>query len=189
MVTFWANEFFVSEEGYEVKQGQTLRTEIVRQVPVKEARYLSSFAVAVGYMILCFIFLGLLLAICVDADTVPFWAFYDTMQLLTHLPLANVSMPGQTAVFLSTLASMLRFNIFSIDKMVAYFLGVDFEIRTTTELQRQAGYSSCYILINLSVIIVLVALVAIVYVVTKVFDKISEYSPERMPAPNGRTNV
>ena len=141
------------------------------------------FSVVVGYMILCFIFLGLLLAICIDADTVPYWAFYDTMQLLTHLPLANVSMPGQAAVFLSTLASMLRFNIFSIDKIVARLLGVDFEIRTMTELQRQAGYSSGYILINLSVIIGLVTLVAIVYVFTKVFNK------KRMSAPNGRTNM
>ena len=134
MVTFWANEFFVSEEGYEVKQGQTLRTEIVRQVPVDESRYLSVFSVFIGSIVIAFIFLGLLMAICVDADTVPIWGFYDTLQLLTHLPLANVSMPGQTAMFLSTLARMLRFNVLSIDKVVAYILGVDFEIRTTTEL-------------------------------------------------------
>ena len=95
---------------------------------------MSAFSVITGYIVFGFIFLGLLVAICVDADTVPFWAFYDTMQLLTHLPLANVSMPGQAAVFLSTLASMLRFSLLKVDKIVAYLLGVDFEIRTTTEL-------------------------------------------------------
>ena len=30
LVTFWASDFFESEEGFRVKQGQTLRTEIVR---------------------------------------------------------------------------------------------------------------------------------------------------------------
>ena len=58
--------------------------------------------------------IGFIIAIYVDADTLPFWALYDTLQLLTHLPLANVTMPGQTAVFLSTLASILRFNMFHI---------------------------------------------------------------------------
>lgn len=112
-----------------------------------------------------------------DADTVPFWALYDTLQILTHLPLANISMPGQTAVFLSTLASMLRLSLLSVDKFVAIQLGVDFEIRTATELQKQAGYSSSYVLINLSVMFVLIGLTLIVYVVSKAIDSVSEYNP------------
>ena len=111
-----------------------MKTDVVRQVPLTESRYLKSFSVFMGYAVIGFIFLGLIIAIGLDADTVPFWALYDTLQLLTHLPLANVSMPGQATVFLSTLATILRFSILEVDKIVAAQLGVDFEIRTTTEL-------------------------------------------------------
>ena len=79
MVTFWASEFFISEEGYEVRQGHTLKTEIVRQIPVVESRYLSMISKIVGLIVLAFIFVGLIIAIYIDADTLPFWAFYDTL--------------------------------------------------------------------------------------------------------------
>ena len=94
MVTFWASDFFVSEEGYRVKQGQTLRTEIVRQVSVDEASYVKTFSNFMGYFVLASIFLGFFIALYLDADTVPFWSLYDVISLLSHLPLANVGMPG-----------------------------------------------------------------------------------------------
>ena len=68
-------------------------------------------------------------------------------------------------------------------------LGVDFEIRTTTELQRQAGYTSCYLLINLSIMLVLFASIILVYLISKAIDCVSEYTPRHVPIPNGRTNV
>ena len=30
LITFWASDFFVSEDGYEIKQGQTLQVNIIR---------------------------------------------------------------------------------------------------------------------------------------------------------------
>ena len=101
-----------------------------------EASYVKIVSRFIGYFVVGSIFIGFLLAIALDADTVPFWAFYEVMSLISHLPLVNVGMPGQTAVFLSTIASMLRFSIFDVDKKVALIFGVDFEIKTTTELQR-----------------------------------------------------
>ena len=59
-----------------------------------EGRYLNFFSIVIGWVVIGFIFVGLIIAILIDADTVSFWAFYDTLQLLTHLPLANISMPG-----------------------------------------------------------------------------------------------
>ena len=113
-----------------------MRTEIVRQVPIQEASYVKAISNFIGYLILGSIFIGFFIAVSLDADTLPFWAFYDVMTLLSHLPLANVGMPGQTAMFLSTIASMLRFSLFGVDRRVSEYFGVDFEIRTTTELQR-----------------------------------------------------
>jgi len=44
-----------------------------------ESRYLKLVSTIVGGVIVGFIFAGLAIAIFVDADTLPFWAFYDTL--------------------------------------------------------------------------------------------------------------
>ena len=111
------------------------------------------------------------------------------MTLLSHLPLANVGMPGQTAMFLSTIASMLRFSLFGVDRRVSEYFGVDFEIRTTTELQRQAGYSSCYMLINLFALLSIIIVCGLVHAIARIVRSVSEYKPGMQPAPNGRTDV
>ena len=151
---------------------------------------MEAIATSIGCIILGSIFFGLVIAVCIDADTLPFWALYDTMQLFTHLPLVNVAMPGQTAVFLSTLASMLRFNMLSVDRVVASSFGVDFEIHTTTESQRQAGYSSSHVLINAAVILGLASLLLCVLIIVKLADKMTIPTPiGTVPKPNGRTEV
>ena len=154
-----------------------------------EASYLKIVSRFIGYFVLCSIFIGFLLALSLDADTVPFWCFYDVISLLSHLPLATVGMPGQSAVFLSTMASMLRFSLFGVDKRIAEYFGVDFEIRTTTELQRQAGYTSCYLLVNLFVLLSSIIVVTLIYCISKIIRSVSEYKPGKPPVPNGRTEV
>ena len=55
-------------------------------------------------------FLSLLAAVNINADTLPIWATYDILVLITHLPLINVQIPGRTSVFLSEIARVLRLS-------------------------------------------------------------------------------
>ena len=55
-------------------------------------------------------FLGLLAALNLNADTLPIWAAYDSLVLISHLPLINVQIPGRTSVLLSEIAKVLRLD-------------------------------------------------------------------------------
>ena len=65
LVTFWANEFFVSEEGLEVKQGVTLQVKVIRQIDTENSTNYERQAKIFGYIVLVCLFVGLILAFCV----------------------------------------------------------------------------------------------------------------------------
>jgi len=65
LVTFWANEFFVSEEGLEVKQGVTLQVKVIRQIDTENSANYERQAKIFGYIVLACLFVGLILAFCV----------------------------------------------------------------------------------------------------------------------------
>ena len=52
LVTFWANEFFVSEEGLEVKQGVTLQVKVIRQIDSENSTNYERQAKIFGYIVL-----------------------------------------------------------------------------------------------------------------------------------------
>ena len=62
LVTFWANEFFVSEEGFEVKQGVTLQVKVIRQIDTENGANYGLKAKIFGYIVLVCLFVGLALA-------------------------------------------------------------------------------------------------------------------------------
>ena len=65
LVTFWANEFFVSEEFLEVKQGVTLQVKVIRQIDTENSANYELQAKIFGYIVLACLFVGLILAFCV----------------------------------------------------------------------------------------------------------------------------
>ena len=53
-----------------------------------------------------------------NADTLPIWACYDCLVLISHLPLVNVALGGGPTIFLSTVARILRFEFIPLDDLL-----------------------------------------------------------------------
>ena len=83
---------------------------------------------------------------------------------------------------------MLRLSLVPEDKYIDNLFGIFYEIRTTRELQRQAGYSSSYFLVNSTVFLVLIVLLIVGYLLIKAKEMVTEYKPDLRQVPhNGRT--
>ena len=94
LITFWASDFFVSENGVRVKQGYTLKTEVVRQIPNNESELLKTVSMISAQTILLIIISFFLVALVISSETFAVWALFDTIQLFAHLPLVRVAIPG-----------------------------------------------------------------------------------------------
>ena len=88
-------------------------------------------------------------------------------------------------MFLSTLASILRLNLFSTQTHLTSWLGVEYEILTTTEYQRQAGYLSGHVLINIFAYLPLIVVLQLALIVAHLTEKPA--TSRLKLEPNGRT--
>ena len=83
---------------------------MTRQVAIDDAKSYRNYARFVGYSALGMLITGFLLALLLNANTLPVWACYDCLVLISHLPMLNTAMPGRASIFLSEIANILRFN-------------------------------------------------------------------------------
>ena len=110
VITFWAGDLFQAENGKTVRPGLTITAPVTRQIAIDDYDYYKNTGRYAGVAILGIMFLSLLAAVNINADTLPIWATYDILVLITHLPLINVQIPGRTSVFLSEIARVLRLS-------------------------------------------------------------------------------
>ena len=92
----------------------TITAPVTRQVSVDDAKKYRDYGRIAGFSLLGFFTLGFLYATSVNADTMPIWACYDTLVLMTHLPMLNMAIPGGTAILLTEMAQIFRFNFIPV---------------------------------------------------------------------------
>ena len=90
MITFWAGDLFQAENGKTVRPGLTITAPVTRQVAVEDFKSYRDTGRFTGYITLGVFVVGLLAAVNLNADTLPIWATFDVLVLITHLPLVNI---------------------------------------------------------------------------------------------------
>ena len=185
VITFWAGDLFQAANGKSVRAGLTITAPVTRQVSVDNAKYYRDTGRYTGYAILGGLILGFLAAMNLNADTVPIWATYDTLVLITHLPLLNIMIPGRTSILLSEIAKVLRF---SFEPMRDWFKDMDVgnSDQPLTNILMQNGYDSTSIIINLASILAIFILLLVALMLAKCID-CSYVTNLKQPNPNGRT--
>jgi len=188
LVTFWASEFFVSSEGQEIQQGQTLKVGVIRQTEAGFGQTVRLYATIYGYIIFGLLVLAFLLACRKGADTLPVWACYDNLLLISHLPLLNVNMPAETVIFLTTLQKILSLQFFPLESSLIEILNKDALNENLGVIFFQSGYESVLSLVNMARFLVLFALMIVLAYVASHLDKRGVW-PISKGEPNGRTFI
>lgn len=160
---------------------------MTRQVSIDDADKYKDYGRYVGYTTLGLLVGGFLLALLLNADTLPVWACYDCLVLITHLPLLNTAMPGRASIFLVQIANILRFNF---DYMDDWHKDIDVGNgdRPLTNLFMQNGYSATSIVINIFMILVFFGVLVVGLGLAKIGD-CTYISSLKEPRLNGRTEV
>lgn len=139
-----------------MRSGLTITAPVTRQVSIDDAKVYKDYGRWVGYSTLGLLIAGFLLAMPLNADTLPVWACYDSLVLISHLPLLNTAMPGRASIFLAEIANILRFNFEFIGDWYRE-VDVGHGDRPLTNLFMQNGYSATSIVINLFMVLVFLA--------------------------------
>ena len=113
--------------------------------------------------------LGLAAAVHLGADTLPIWACYDCLVLITHLPLINVQIPGKTSVLLTEIAKVLRFQFETVLDWTKD-MDVGDSDRPLTNILAQNGYDSTSIITNLSSILGMFIVLLLLLIFAKCID-------------------
>ena len=95
-----------------------MRVEVIRQTEKSSSDAYTRYAKIFGYIVLSLLAITFGIAFWKGADTLPVWACYDTLLLISHLPLLNVNMPGPTVIFLTTLAKILSFEFIQLETAI-----------------------------------------------------------------------
>lgn len=187
IITFWAGDLFEAENGKSVRPGLTISAPVTRQISVDDADFYRNIGRYAGFGILGFILLGLALANTLNADTLPIWACYDCLVLITHLPLVNIQVPGKATVVFKEIAQILRLHF---EPVQDWYKNVDVgdAARPLTNVLMHNGYDSTSIIINLFPILCIFGLLLVAMVFAKCID-CSYVSSLAQPNPNGRTHV
>ena len=113
--------------------------------------------------------LGLVATVQLGADTLPIWACYDCLVMITHLPLINVQIPGKSSVLLTEIAKILRFQFETVQDWTNE-MDVGETNRPLTNILAQNGYDSTSIITNLSTILGMFIVLLLLLVFAKCID-------------------
>ena len=59
-----------------------------------------------------------------NAETLPVWSCHQTLVLISHLPMLNLSMPGSAAIVLSEVAKALRLDFIPLRRVLDEYFDV-----------------------------------------------------------------
>lgn len=118
----------------------------------------------------------------------PIWACYDSLVLITHLPLVNVSLGGAPTIFLTSIARILRLDFIPLDDFFRDSFDVGSASSSFNEIFLQSGYKSTSILLNLAIFCTMFLLMILLNAFAKCLD-CSYAASKGNVIPNGRTHV
>ena len=126
-----------------------------------------------------------------NADTLPVWATYEALILISHLPMLNVTMPGSAAIVLTECAKILRlnFDFLSLEDLFIDNVDVGNSDKSVNTLLAQNGYMHTSILLNMTSFFVIYFVLLLALVVSKCLDSSEVTAKSTKPMMNGRTEV
>ena len=124
-----------------------------------------------------------------NADTLPVWACYDCLVLITHLPLICISFPGNMTIMLSQFARILRLQFFTLEKSFTEHVDIGNANTPLNLVFYQNGYESSSIILNLTIFLALFGIIFLAQLFAKCADCMYVASDPKKPMPNGRTEV
>jgi len=126
-----------------------------------------------------------------NADTLPVWATYEALILISHLPMLNVTMPGSAAIVLTECAKILRlnFDFLSLEDLFIDNVDVGNSDKSVNTLLAQNGYMHTSILLNMTSFFVIYFVLLLALVVSKCLDSSEVTAKSKKPMMNGRTEV
>lgn len=124
VVTFWDTQYFKSKKGAEVPFGSTATWEVIRQMPDYDSVSVES-ALGFSHFLLAVIGLFVFLLILFCGPLLPIWMFINSMQLIVHVPLIQIKLPGNAHYFLLDHLKILKLHIFGLNTWIYSILGVE----------------------------------------------------------------
>jgi hypothetical protein len=114
VIRFWGTEFFKNKDGVEIPFGVEVTWDVIRQIAEEDKESVDSaltFSHAL-YILIC-LFIFLLVLTC--GPLLPVWMFINSMQLIVHVPLIAIQLPGNAHYFL-----LENLKIFKLDFVSDY---------------------------------------------------------------------
>lgn len=153
-VTFWDNELLQGKNGLSIEEGQTLVKSIIPQIDPEIADKVSGLGRSIGSMVAGIIGGSLFLAYMFRFDQTPFWLFFNIWQLLVHIPLLNLKIPGFVSAFWREELMIWTMRNNNVETWMNELSNVIPEERKAFNmLLEAAGYKSTLIVVNLGLIL------------------------------------
>lgn len=101
----------------------------------------------------------------------PVYGFFETLQLIVHLPLVSVNMPGKVTFFMEPLVNIVRFNFYGVNEVLQEKWGISRDDMAFSQVFYQFGYKYTSIIPNLGFIIwlMVVAVILLIFALIKDF--------------------
>lgn len=172
-LTFWSTKFFKDREQREIPLGTKVEWRIFRQVSQAKAVEVEKIAEKTNILFYVLGIVILLVALCMG-PLLPIWMFFNSLQLIVHIPMIRVNLPATANLFLLDFLSGVRLHVGVLDRFIAEQVvsdsdQVDFDaIRSTdvhyyNELVNSCGYHVSLVR-NLVLVFLLFVLLALIWV-------------------------
>lgn len=154
-----------TEAGTEIPAQQAFKKDVIRQIAISsETENIENGALGLQIAIIVWSVLVAFFFLYMGKGNITYlYSFICSTQMLMHLPLINVNLPGNAAYFMNTLMKLGRFEFFE-NTWLAELTGVDKDY-TNMEQFEQAGYESYNTIINCSVLSLLVCVMVIAHII------------------------
>ena len=60
----------------------------------------------------------------VSGNLVPIYALFETLQLIVHMPLVSINLPGSVTQFIMPIADLIQFNMFGANDAIKERWGI-----------------------------------------------------------------
>jgi len=130
--------------------------------------------------LLCFV-----ICVALTKSLLPIWALFNTLQILVHLPLVNVPMPGNATAFLKGLLDIARLEVFNVRPWIKDWLRYPDGLDGLNAIFNDYGYDSKAAIVNLGVLTGLLFLGVLALIIAALVDQISN---KVLFAKNNRTH-
>jgi hypothetical protein len=163
-----------------LEEGQTISKAIVPQVDPEIALQVQKLGRIIGYSVAGFILVGLMLSMCLNLDSLPFWLFFNIWQMFSHIPLLNIKIPGFVSEYWREQLRIWTLRNYGVTKIMSRLTADSIETQKSYTLQLEsASFESIHVFVNLGWIlwvpIIIVGLMPFAWAV----DTMCSYSDSR----------